>query len=55
MDYRGQQTHKTQYHGVWLLEQDGDWWIQTDSGCDDYIGRNKPDDATIRVYVEMYK
>ena len=41
---------ETRWYGVYLVTEGGHWWLQTDSGCDDYCGTTRPTALTIAHY-----
>lgn len=48
-------TFKTDYYGIYLINERGHWFIQDDLGNDSYIGKNKPSNTIIDQYAEMIR
>jgi hypothetical protein len=52
-------TDETAYYGIYVVEEDGHYWLTSDHGCEDYIGTGYPTDTQVddyrdRVCVEVY-
>lgn len=40
----------TRYYGIWIQEENGEYWIQDANGGDLYCGRTMPTDEQVTAY-----
>ena len=43
---------KTAYYGLWIVEDNGEYWLQDESGCDEYFGHVMPTEADVVAYID---
>lgn len=43
--------YKTRYYGIWIIEENGHWWIQDTNGNDHYCGINGYQDEDIEMFL----
>jgi hypothetical protein len=55
MDYRGRTYHKTNFYGVRLVEQGGDWYIEVSGNEDVWYGTKRPTNDDIKYFLQMYE
>lgn len=45
--------HKTRWYGIYVIQQDGHYWIADDRGGEEYIGTAFPTDERLDAYRDV--